>query len=29
LKRLTDTVDGRSLYQPTLKLALSNYNIAD
>ena len=29
LKRLTDAVDGRSLYQPTLKIALSNYNVAD
>ena len=29
LKRLTDAVDGRSLYQPTLKIALSNYNLVD
>jgi hypothetical protein len=29
LKRLTDAVDGRSLYRPTLKIALSNYNVVD
>ena len=29
LKRLTDAVDGRSLYQPTLKIALSNYTVVD
>ena len=29
LKRLIDAVDGRSLYQPTLKIALSNYNVVD
>ena len=29
LKRLTDAVDGRSLYQPTLKIALSNYYVVD
>jgi len=29
LKRLTDAVDGRSLYNPTLKIALSNYNVVD
>ena len=29
LKRLTDAVDGRSLYRPTLQIALSNYNVVD
>ena len=29
LKRLTDAVDGRSLYQPTLKIALSKYHVFD
>ena len=29
LKRLTDAVGGRSLYQPSLKLALINYNVVD
>ena len=29
LKRLTDAVGGRSLYQPTLKIALNNYNVVD
>ena len=29
LKRLTDAVDGRSLYNPTLKITRSNYNVVD
>ena len=29
LKRLTYAVDGRSLYQTTLKITLRNYNVVD
>ena len=29
LKRLTDAVDGRCLYQPNLKIARSNYSVVE